>query len=124
MSNAAAIHNTPEKILVERDNGRNLSFSGELIAKASSSDNRAMGSSWSGETGRWQVLRLYKTARGKYVAQRINRTRWQGDRDTSEAVICENEGQVIEFFGYGWLAKDLYYSAGIDASVDVDGGAL
>jgi hypothetical protein len=57
-----------EKITVERDNDRNLVFTGELIVKASSSDNRAMGSSYSGETCRWQVLKLYKSKSGKFIA--------------------------------------------------------
>jgi hypothetical protein len=49
-------NNTSEKIVVELDNGRTLSFTSELIAKASSSDNRTMGLSWSDETRQWQVL--------------------------------------------------------------------
>lgn len=76
-----------------------MAFTGELIAKASSSDNRAMGSSWSGETGRWQ-----------------------GERDTIEAIICEDQKQIIEFIGYGWLAKELYEEAAIDAALDLDEG--
>jgi hypothetical protein len=109
-----------EKITVERDGDRNITFTGELIATASSSDDRAMGSSYSGSTGRWQVLRLYKSKSGQFVAQRINRTRWQGERDTYEAAVCSSHEEIIEFFGSGWLAKDLLEEAGIDAAVDLD----
>ena len=45
-----------EEFTIERDNGAALAFTGELIAKVSSSDNNASGSSYSGQTGRWQVL--------------------------------------------------------------------
>jgi len=109
-----------EKITVERDNDRNLVFTGELITKVSSSDDRAMGSSYSGETGRWQVLKLYKAKTGKFVAQRINRTRWQGERDTYEAKVCSTHNDIVEFFGGGWLAKELYEEGDINAAIDLD----
>lgn len=109
-----------EKITVERDDDRNITFTGELIASASSSDDRAMGSSYSGSTGRWQVLKLYKSKSGKFIAQRINRTRWQGERDTYEAAVCSSNDEIIEFFGSGWLAKELFDEAGIDAAIDLD----
>lgn len=109
-----------EKITVERDDDRNITFTGELIASASSSDDRAMGSSYSGSTGRWQVLKLYKSKSGKFIAQRINRTRWQGERDTYEAAVCSSNEEIIEFFGSGWLAKELFDEAGIDAAIDLD----
>ena len=80
-----------------------------------------MGSSWSGETGRWQVFKLWRTEKGKCVCQRVNRTQWQGERDTSEAKVFINKEDVFEFFGHGWLAQELFEEAGIDASVDADG---
>ena len=58
-----------EKFEIERDNGAALAFNGELIAKVSSSDNNASGSSYSGQTGRWQVLALYKTEGGKLICE-------------------------------------------------------
>ncbi|WP_090572314.1 hypothetical protein [Nitrosomonas sp. Nm33] len=65
-------------------------------------------------------MKLYRTQKGKFVCERINRTRRQGERDTTEAIVCENHNQVADFFGYGWLAKELYEEVGIDASIDVD----
>lgn len=109
-----------EKITVERDNDRNLVFTGELIAKVSSSDDRAMGSSYSGETGRWQILKLYKSKSGKFIAQRISRTRWQGERDTYTAKVCSNHDEIVEFFGSGWLAKELFEEADVNADIDLD----
>lgn len=104
-----------EKFTVEREGARDLTFTGELLAKVSSSDNNASGSSYSGQTGRWQVLSLYRTQAGKFVCQRIGRTRWQGERDSHEAAVCEDHNQVVEFFGHNWLAKDLYSEGGISA---------
>ena len=109
-----------QEFQIDRDNGASLIFNGELLAKVSSSDNNASGSSYSGETGRSQVLSLYRTEKGRYICQKINRTCWQGERDSRTAIVCDDHKQIIEFFGYGWLAKDLYYEVGINAAVRVD----
>ena len=109
-----------QEFQIDRDNGASLSFTGELLAKVSSSDNNASGSSYSGQTGRWQVLALYKTEGGKFICERIDRTRWQGERDSHHAKVCTSNNEVIEFFGHGWLAKDLYEEAGIVACETVD----
>lgn len=109
-----------EQFTVQRDNAKDLTFTGELLAKVSSSDNNASGSSYSGQTGRWQVLSLYRTKSGKFVCQRIDRTRWQGERDSYSAAVCEDHSQVVEFFGSGWLAKDLYDEAGVVAQEEIE----
>lgn len=105
---------------VIRDNDRNLKFKGECIASASSSANQAMGSSYSGSVGRWTELRLYKTASGKYICSSIGRTQWQGEHDRHSGAICETQSKVVDFFGNGWLAKDLYEAAGIDSSIEIE----
>ena len=109
-----------QEFQIDRDNGASLSFTGELLAKVSSSDNNASGSSYSGQTGRWQVLALYKTEASKYICQRIDRTRWQGERDSRHTKVCTNNNEVIEFFGHNWLAKDLYDKAGIKDIEEVE----
>ncbi|HAV1239649.1 TPA: hypothetical protein JGU28_004427 [Salmonella enterica] len=96
------------------DNARNIRFTGEIIGSAASSDNNAMGHSYSGETGRWTELRLYRTSGGNFVCHQIERTCWQGQRDCFRGKICKNLKEVFEFFGYGWLAKDLYDDAGLE----------
>lgn len=111
---------TMEIITLEINNAPNIRFTGELVASASSSDNQAMGSSYSGETGRWTELALYKTASGKYVCHEVGRTRWQGEHDRYSGEVCETLDQVIEFFGHRWLAKELYAEAGIDDAVEVE----
>ena len=105
---------------IVRDKEQNIKFRGELIASCSSSDNNAAGSNYSGSTGRWTELRLYKTAGGKYICSSIGRTRWQGERDRFSGCVCETIDDVIAFFGNGWLAKDLYEEADIDASIIIE----
>ena len=104
---------------LEVDGAPDLRFSGEKIAGTSNSPDRASGD-WSGETGRWTTLRLYRTAGGKYVCQRIDHTQWQGERDTHRAEVCDSLEAVRTFFGHGRLAKDLYFEAGIDAVREID----
>lgn len=107
-------------ITIEIDNAPDIRFSGELVAKASSSDDQAMGRHYSGQTGRWTELYLYRTAGGRYVCHQIGRTRWQGERDRHSGAVCDTLEEVIEFFGHRWLAKELYAEAGIDAALTVD----
>ncbi|MCO4319994.1 hypothetical protein [Aliidiomarina quisquiliarum] len=109
-------------LTIEIDNEANIRFTGELIGCASSSPNQAMGSSYSGKVGRWTELELYKTEGGKFICRQIGRTQWQGERDRFSGKVCESLGEVKDFFGYRWLAKELYKNTGIDASTTVGKG--
>lgn len=109
-----------ENFEIVRDNDTTLAFDGELLAKVSSNPNIAYGNSYSGEVGRWQILALYKTQGGKFICERINRTQWQGERDSHAAKVCTSNKEVIEFFGHSWLAKDLYSEAGLDAAERIE----
>lgn len=108
-----------EVITVERDGDRAIKFSGKLIGSASTSPETAR-SDYSGQTGRWTVLRLYRTQAGKYVCEQIGKTRWQGEHNRYSGAVCETDQQVVEFFGLGWLAKELYDECDIDYSEIVD----
>lgn len=106
-----------EQILLEVDNEPDLSFTGQLIVHTSSSE----------KNGRWVYLELYKTKSGKFVCYQVNKTCWQGERDFKKAFVVSSglteqtrNQQIIDFFGQGWLAKDLYYEAKINNSVNLD----
>jgi hypothetical protein len=109
-----------ETFTLEIDNAPSVRFTGELVASAASSDNQAIGSGYSGQTGRWTELALYKTKGGKIICHQVGRTRWQGDRDRFSAKVCETLAEVKEFFGHRWLAKELYAEASIDDAVEVE----
>lgn len=94
-----------EQFTICRDNERDLRFTGEMIASVDSKGK---------SNGRWTVLKLYKTESGKYVAEQIGRTNWDGEHDRFSATVCETENDVIEALGTGWLAKELYEQAGIE----------
>jgi len=100
-------------IKVQRDGDRNITFKGEKIASAETSANNACGN-YSGSVGCWSEWALYKTAKGKYVASKIERSQWLGRHDTHEAAICATPSEVVAFFGQDDLAKEIYDEAGID----------
>lgn len=109
-----------EIFTVEIDYAPSLRFAGEVLGHAASSDNNAMGSSYSGTTGRWSELTLYKTIGGKFVCHQVGHTRWDGERTRYTGKVCETVAEVVEFFGQRWLAKELYADAEIDNVIDVD----
>jgi len=109
-----------ETFTLDIDNAPSVRFTGELVASAASSDNQAIGSGYSGQTGRWTELALYKTKGGKIICHQVGRTRWQGERDRFSGKVCETLAEVKEFFGHRWLAKELYAEASIDDAVDVE----
>jgi hypothetical protein len=106
--------------ILKIDNAPDVRFTGELVASAADSDNEAMGSSYSGESGRWTEMTLYKTERGKFVCHQIKRTRWFRERTLFSGKVCETPEDVKEFFGHRWLAKELYCDAGISDTLDVE----
>lgn len=108
-----------EKIIVKRDNDLDIEFIGESLGSATSSPNNAR-SDYSGNTGRWTELNLYQTRSGKYVCEQIGYTQWQGEHTRYSAAICDSTDGVIDFFGTGWLAKEIYEDAGIEATQKID----
>lgn len=102
-----------ETYILDLDNEPSLRFSGILLAEVKSSDDQAMGSSYSGQTGRWTELALYKTRGGRYICHQIGHTRWIGERTRYSGKVCATVEEVTAFFGHRWLAKELYQEAGI-----------
>lgn len=111
--------NIMDTITIIRDKESDIRFTGEKIASASTSPDTAR-SDFSGSTGRWTTLRLYRTKSGKYICEQIGHTQWQGENDRHSGAICETHAEIIAFFGHGWLAKELYEDAEIEDVVDVD----
>lgn len=108
-----------ETITLPSDNAPSIRFKGERIARTSSSPDTA-NSYYSGTTGRFTILELYRTASGKYVCHSVGVTQWQGEHDRYKTAVCETVEGVINFFGHGWLAKDLYSDVGIEDVTDIE----
>ena len=109
-----------ECFVVEVDNGPDLRFYGKIRANVRSYSDKARVGEYSGQVGRHSELSLYETAGGNFVCQLVERTCWQGESDSYDGKVCDTVEQVKEYFGYGWLAKELYRDAGIDVALTVD----
>lgn len=97
-----------------RDDGPDVRFQGEKTASASSFEHDGP------RNIRWTELALYRTAGGKWVCHEIGCTKWDGERTRRALHIADSEAALIEMVGHGWLAKELYEDAGIDAAVTID----
>ena len=101
-----------ETKIVRRDKGLNLQFVGERVARVASSGDHTS-SDYSGSSGRWTELALYRTQAGALICEQINRSSWKGEQDGYNAAVCESSEAVMTFFGNGALAKNLYAAASI-----------
>ncbi|CUX03371.1 hypothetical protein [Agrobacterium genomosp. 2] len=115
-SNETTVHT------VERDNNRPLRFTGQRIGYAYSTSDRGR-ENFSGQTGMSQVLKLFVSKRGEYIACCTWITQWQGHRDSHDAIVTRDREEVFEFFGFGWLAMELYAGTGWDIAEDLDKAA-
>jgi hypothetical protein len=97
-----------EEFYLEVTNQPNIIVKGKLQAYASSTDNQAMTSYYSGSTGEWQTFALYETTAGQFVCHKSKCSKWVGVRDYFEALVTEDPSDIMEFFGNDWLAQDLY----------------
>jgi len=95
------------------DDGPDLVFSGELIARVTNSPvPRA--TNFSRHAGRWIELALYRTVEGSYVCLEIRRSVRPGEqarRNRAETVATDSA--VRAFFKQTALAKRLYVEAGL-----------
>ena len=108
-----------ETFTVHRDGSRPLRFTGTRLATARSSSERAR-DDYSGQVGIREILELYQSQRGDYIAARTRITQWQGKHDTYEALVSASKDAIVEFFGFGWLAMAIYSGAKWDIAEDLD----
>lgn len=106
-----------ETIIVKDDNGPDLRFTGELVARVES-EKDAPG------RARWTELALYKTQSGKYVCSEIGHTQLTSEHTRYKASVCDSSWSVPCIFGHGWLAKKLYQEAKIESILDLDTGKM
>lgn len=108
-----------ERFTVPQTNGPDLIFNGDCLAAVKSSPERT-DPNYSGSTGEWAALRLYRTTGGNYVGVREVHSNWVGIESTSEVVWGNDIGVITRLFGFGRLAKELYERAGIDTAKRID----
>jgi hypothetical protein len=92
------------------DLSRNITFIGEELA----SNRRETG------TGHFTRMKVFKTSGGNWACSKVYETQWQGESDQHLATICKTVEEVIEFYGLGDQAKDLYSDLKIEADISED----
>ena len=78
-----------KEFTVERSGKRAIRFKGEVLAGVRSRE----------EYGRWQEIGIYRVGEpgsGRYVAEIVERTNWQGEQDCHRAHICNSPEEVLE----------------------------
>lgn len=89
--------------LLEQTDGPNYQINGKMIGFVSNNDHHGCIS---------VIYKLYKSSDGKYITQKIEGSgSYEESRSTIETK--ENEQDVVYFFGYSPLAKELYDQAKI-----------
>ena len=97
--------------MLKSDKSPEVHFKGKWIASVSSDDE---GSS------RWTELKLYCTPNNRYICHTIGGTRVSGEVTRYDTRVCHNIPGVLEHFGQGFLAKELYKSARIRNAIYVE----
>lgn len=78
-----------KEITIERSGKRAIRFKGEVLAGVRSKE----------DCGRWQEIGIYRVGEpgsGRYVAEIVEMTNWQGEQDSHEAYICNSPEEVLE----------------------------
>lgn len=102
------------------DNARDVRFVGELLAHVKNSGDRNDTERFSGSDMQWNELSLYMTRGGKYVCHWVGRTLKRRHYDRFNVKVCDTIEEVTKFFGHRWLAKELYFKAGITDATFVE----
>lgn len=104
-----------ETTQIEVTNEPNIEFTGEELAKV---DNRIkLGG---GYAIQYSELTLYKTQAGRYICHQCDTDRMGGETYLHTASVADDHSGVIEFFGHGDLAKELYCKADLEDKIVIE----
>ena len=108
-----------ESFRIDHDDGLPIAFTGNLlcIVESSPDSNR---SNWSGMTGRWRRLELYKTRAAQYICVCRAFTQWERERDSVSVEVVNEPKGIAEFFGPGWMLRQLCEQSGVDLAEHVE----
>lgn len=99
--------------VVTRDDAPNYRFMGRLVAEATSKTDSSQ--------SKWETYRLWHTWKGSRVCQAMKFGEGvDGSFSSTTAELMSNDDYVIEFFGWGTLAKQLYALVGISTYTDIE----
>jgi hypothetical protein len=103
---------TPEftRYMVRREGQPDLEFQGKLIAQVHSLPiNR-----------RQHALEVYETSSGKFVGVKAGLSWWPGERARIDVKVGTSKQELVELFGYSYIAKALYEQLDLSTAEVVD----
>ena len=98
---------------IERDNERNLRFFGVMLCSVSSRSGNP-------PSKRWTQLEMFITEKGKLVAVKRGQTDIEDEQPRCTAKVIDSVDDILDFFGYGRLSKQLYYYLSIDVTDEIE----
>lgn len=102
-----------KRYVIKPTDGPEIRFAGRVVAEYDCCDEPIAAS------GRWLVLRLYRTSSGKFVCEKIEHTTLEGERDFVHTEVTDTLAGVFGFFGGGWASMKLYRLAGLSYRLEV-----
>ena len=103
-----------EAFTLDNTYNRPLAFTGVLLAESSNKRTYNNG-------GRWSNYSLYRTKAGKLIGHVEHVTCWQGEKNRAYCRVLEDtQDDIVDFFGLGEAAKDIYCQANIDISQTIE----
>lgn len=101
-----------KQFTLDVNNGPDIRFVGKLVAQVDNLDTHA-------KMNYWVEMSLYQTQGGKWIASRTKRHHNANRPEPCQAEVFEELNDITGFFGFGWMAKDLYEQAGLEFIVYV-----
>lgn len=102
-----------DTFIISVDHAPKIRFTGEMIASAESTDNSCC-YNYSGDTGLWSELAVYRTIGDSFICHRADHTAWGAGRTVYTAEIYYDVEDIKDFFGSDWLAMELYEGLKLD----------
>ena len=103
------------EIVVERDDAKDIKFTGVLLASTTNKDNIS---------SRWVDCAVYKTAGGSFVYSEISVTLWQNEHNTHSGEKFDSLGKLFKWLEgaepFTGAAKALAHDAGFDMTEHID----
>lgn len=84
---------TTKKYRIERDGDRPLRFNGVKIGEGESGSGGTSG--YECDWNRGVKVSIYRTTGGNYIVRRYYWSQWQGEEDSSEAVLCHSPAELL-----------------------------
>ncbi len=87
-----------EEIKLHPTGRRPIQFNGELLSQAEADRLISKGKRRENPKARWHELAVWKTAKGKIVAQIAYRTSWPGEAEAVDVSVFDQAADAVQWF--------------------------